>query len=56
VAVLEVGADKSVLAAEEGVERRLRHPSALGDPVNADGVHAFVVEQLAGRGQQPLTR
>jgi hypothetical protein len=48
---LEVGADKSVLAAEAVVEAGLRDAGALDDRVDADSVDASLVEQLARRGQ-----
>ena len=54
VAGLQVGADQLVLAAEGVVQRGLGHAGLLDDPVDADRVHALVVEQLVRRGQQPL--
>jgi UDP-N-acetylglucosamine 2-epimerase (non-hydrolysing) len=56
VACLQVGADQLVLAAEGVVQRGLGHAGPLDDAVDADRVHALVVEQLVGRGQQPLAR
>ena len=56
VAGLQVGADQLVLAAEGVVQRGLGHAGLLDDAVDADRVHALVVEQLVGRGQQPLAR
>ena len=55
VAVRQVGANESVLASEQRVEGRLGHPGPLDDPIHADRVHALLVEQVAGGGQQALT-
>ena len=52
---LEVGADQSVLAPKGVVEAGLRDAGALDDRVDADGVHASPVEELAGGGQQPVS-
>jgi hypothetical protein len=52
---LEIGADKTVLAPEGAVEAGLRDTGALDDLVDADGVHAVLVEELGRGGQQPVT-
>ena len=54
VTCLEVGADEPVLAPEGAVEAGLRDTGALDDLVDPDGVHAVLVEELAGGGQQPV--
>jgi hypothetical protein len=54
--LLEVGANKSVLAAEVSVERGLRDPRLLEQAVDADHVHAFFVEQVVGDGQEAVSR
>jgi hypothetical protein len=53
---LEIGPDQAILAAERAVQRCFRDPGALDDPVDADRLHAFGIEQLAGGGQQPRPR
>jgi hypothetical protein len=56
VTCLEIGANKTVLAPEGAVQAGFRDTGALDDLVDADGVHAVLVEELAGGGQQPVTR
>ena len=53
---LEVGADKRVLAPEGAVEAGLSDTGAFDDRVDADGMHAVLIEELARGGQQPVAR
>jgi len=46
--LLEIGADEVLLAAKGLVQGRLRDAGTLSDPVDADHMHAFRVEELVG--------
>ncbi len=50
-AVLQGRFDQAVLGAEVAVDRQFRCPGVLGDLVDADVVHAPLVEQLDGARQ-----
>jgi hypothetical protein len=52
----QVAADQLVLAAEGVVQRGFGDPRPLDDAVDADRVHAFVVEEFVGGGQEPFAR
>jgi hypothetical protein len=51
---IQVRLNQLLLAAEQVVKRRLGDASPLHDPVDADALHAFLVEQLIRGGQQAL--
>ena len=53
--VLEVNAHELVLAAKGVVQRGLGDAGPFNDPLNANDVHAFRVEQLVGGGKQPIS-
>ena len=54
--LLEVSANELVLAPEDAVKGRLRHPGTLDDAVDPHDVHALRIEELVGGREQALTR
>ena len=56
VASHEIGAYEPLLVAEQRVQRRLGHASALDDPVDADRMYAFLIEEMARGVEQSLPR
>jgi hypothetical protein len=55
VAALHAGQHEAVLGLEVPVEAHPGHVGLLDDRVDADGAHAFAIEQLAGHLEDPLT-
>src|SRR6266851_3925670 len=56
VASHEIGAHEPLLVAEQRVQRRLGHASALDDPVDADSMYPFLIEEMARGVEQSLPR
>jgi hypothetical protein len=54
VAGFEVRLHQFLFASEHVVQRRLGHAGAFDDPVDADGLDAFVVEEFIGGVEQPF--
>src|SRR5207245_4915988 len=56
VARHEIGANEPILVPEQRVQRRLGDVSSLNDPVDADCMHPFLIEEPIGRLEQSLAR
>ena len=54
VASHEIGAHEAFLVAEQRVQRGFGNARALDNPVDADGMDPFVIEELARRVEQSL--
>ena len=53
VASHEIGANEPILVPEQGVQRRLGDTSPLNDAIDTNGMHAFLIEELICRDEQP---